>query len=349
MIRGALALARAASTQGPAQAALDAGGSAADAVIAGFFALAGQDASVLLSPVVALVAGGGAGARVIDGRALQPGKGVARPRGWKSEKEIPPGAYVAVPRSLGVLAILHAARGRTGLGGLARAGVTAAEAAGATKRAALIKRVGAAGPLALTSEEAVGALLAAGGPVAGGILTAEDLEGAMPEDVPARSTTLGPDVTALSVPWDAPLGRFPVADAILACDGRGLLAALVFVPTRREQGVLVPELELVLGRHAQPVRRGVPRTTPGAPLDMPAPLAIVGKSGFYAAVALLGKAGVDVAALRPLAEGWPAETAVAELREQTGALTAMTLLRDARDARVLVSTGDGGGRSAEEA
>ncbi len=340
MIRGALALARSATTQGPAQAALDAGGSAADAVLAGFFASAGADPSVLLAPVVAIVTGGGAGGRVIDGRSLQPGKGVARPRGWKAEKDIPPGAYVGVPRSLGVIALLHASRGRSGLGGLARAGVAAAEAAGATKRAALLKRVGSAGPLALTSEEAVSALLAAGGPVAGGILTAEDLEGAMPEDLPARSTSLTAEVAALSVPWDAPLGRLPVPDAILACDGRGLIAALIFVPTRRENGVLVPELELVLGRHAHPVRRGTPRTTPGVPLEMPAPLAIVGKSGFQAAVALIGKAGVDVAALGPLAEGWPAETALADLRERTGATTAMALLRDTRDARFLISSGE---------
>jgi gamma-glutamyltranspeptidase/glutathione hydrolase len=44
-------------------------GSAADAVVAGWFALAGTNAEGLLAPVLALVAGPGAGARLFDGRA----------------------------------------------------------------------------------------------------------------------------------------------------------------------------------------------------------------------------------------------------------------------------------------
>jgi gamma-glutamyltranspeptidase/glutathione hydrolase len=299
--------------------------------------MAGAEPGVLLAPAVVLVSGVGAGARVLDGRALQPGKGAARPRGYKSEAEIPEAARIGVPRSLGLLAHLHGARGRSRMADLVKAGVSAAEDAGATKRAALIAHVGRAGPLALRSEDAAGALLAAAGPVAGGILTAEDLDGAVPDDVPARATSLAGEVVAIEVPWDAPLGRLPEADAILACDARGLVAVMVYVPTLPEYGVRVPELELVLGRHAHPVRRGVPRTAPGTPLEMPAPAAIVQKAGFFAAVALPGKAGVDVAALARLAEGWPAESALAELREQTGATAAMALLRDARDARAVTS------------
>jgi len=337
VIRGALALARSSRAAGAAQAALDAGGSAADALIAGFIATAGSEPGVLLAPAVVLLAGVGAGARVLDGRALQPGKGAARPRGYKSEAEIPEAARIGVPRSLGLLAHLHGARGRSRMADLVKAGVSAAEDAGATRRAALLKRVGSAGPLALRTEDASGALLAAAGPVAGGILTAEDLEGALPDDVPARSTTLAGDVTAIEVPWDPPLGRLPEADAILACDARGLVAVMVYVAARPEEGVHVPELELVLGRHAHPVRRGVPRTAPGTPLDMAAPAAIVQKAGFFAAVALPGKAGVDVTRLSRLAEGWPAASALAELREQTGATAALSLLRDARDARAVTS------------
>jgi len=340
VIRGVLALARSAAIQGPAQAALDAGGSAADAVLAGFFAAAGTDPSVLLAPVVALVSGGGAGARVIDGRTVQPGKGAARPRGFRTEAEIPPAAFIGAPRSLGLVALLHAARGRSGLSSLARAGVSAAEAAGATRRAALLKRVGAAGASALLAEEPRSALLAAGGIVSGGILTAEDLEGALPEDVPARESSLAGDATAISVPFDVPLGRIVEAEVILACDARGLVAALSYVPTLPEHGVRVPELELVLGRHAHPVRRGIPRTAPGTPLEMPAPIAIVFKAGFAAAVALLGKATVDVDALGPLAEGWPAEKTLADLRDKVNAKSAMAVLRDARDARAVIASGD---------
>jgi hypothetical protein len=337
VIRGALALSRDARASGAAQAALDAGGSAADALIAGFFAKAGATPGVLLSPAVVVVAGVGAGARVLDGRALQPGKGAARPRGYKSDAEIPSAARVGVPRSLGLVTHLHGARGRARFSDLVKTGMAAAEDAGAPRRAALLKRVGSSGPLALRTDDAMGALLAAAGPVAGGILTAEDVEGAVPDDVPARVTSLEGEATAIDAPWAPPLGKLPDADAILACDARGLVAVMVFAPTRPEDGVLVPELEIVMGHHAQPVRRGVPRLAPGTPLDMPAPAAIVQKGGFFAAVALLGKAGVDVTALGRLAEGWPAETALAELRERTGATTALTLLRDPREARALVS------------
>jgi len=337
VIRGAIALARSSNAAASAQAALDAGGSAADAVIAGFFAMAGETPGALLAPVVALVAGGGAGARVMDGRALQPGKGVARPRGWKTEAEIPKGARVGVPRSLGLIAILHAARGRSRLADLVKGGVSLAEGAGAPRRAALLRRVGAAGPSALRAEEVSSALLAAAGPVAGGILTAEDLESALPEDVPALSASIGTDVAALSVPWEAPLGRLPVADAILACDARGLVAALVYVPTGPLDGVHVPELELVLGKHAHPVRRGVPRTTPGVALEMAAPVAILSKGTFYAAVALPGKASVNPEALAHLVEGWPAERALGALREDTGASAVMAVLRDNRDARAVTA------------
>lgn len=341
MIRGALALARRSDVQGAAQAILDGGGTAADAAVAGFLAFAGAEPGVLFSPVVAIVSGGGAGTRVVDGRMIQPGKGLSRPRGYKTEAEIPKGAYVAVPRSLGLIALLHAKRGRTGLGGLARAGVTLAEDAGAPKRAALLRRVGAAGPLALAAEEVVSALLEAGGPVAGGILTAEDLESALPEDVPALSTAIDADAVALSVPWEAPLGRFPDAEAVLACDARGLVVALCFVPTRPEHGVRVPELELVLGKHAHPVRRGTPRTAPGTPLEMRAPVAILNRGGFAAAVALPGRASANIEAIARLSEGWPAESALAEIREQTGAAAAMAVLRDARDARIVMVAGAG--------
>lgn len=339
MIRGATAIARSGRAAAAAQAALDAGGSAADAVLAGFFANAGAEPGVLLAPIVVLVAGGGAGARVLDGRALQPGKGGARPRGFKTEGEIPPAAYVAVPRSLSLVTLLHGARGRATLSSLVKAGVAAAEEANAPRRAALLKRVGAAGPLALRSDDALSALLAAAGPVAGGILTAEDIESAAPDDVPARVTMLSEQVTALDMPWEAPAdGTRHATDAILASDGRGLLAALAYAPTLPEVGVRVPELEIVLNRVAHPVRRGVTRTAPGTVLPMPAPIGMVGRSGgFWAAVALPGLGAVDPALMAPFAEGWPAESALAGLRERTGADAALALVRDARDARVLTA------------
>ena len=80
-----------------AQTVLDAGADAADALVAGFFALAGATPAGLLAPTVAMLGGTGVGGRVFDGRALQPGRGAPRPRGFLEGAEIPLGAYVAVP------------------------------------------------------------------------------------------------------------------------------------------------------------------------------------------------------------------------------------------------------------
>ncbi|MBK9264025.1 MAG: hypothetical protein IPM54_30010 [Polyangiaceae bacterium] len=342
MIRGALAIASNTAAAQAASAALDNVGTAADAVIAGFLAHAGAEAGVLLAPVVAIVAGVGAGARVLDGRALQPGKGTARPRGFKTEAEVPRAARVGVPRSLGFVALMHASRGRSRLNDLVKPGVAAAENAGAAARAALLRRFGASGQTVLRSEEFVGALLAAAGPVVGGLLTAEDFDSALPDDVPATSMPMGADYAVLGLPWDGPLGRFAPADVILASDGRGLVAALAYVPARREDGLPVPELGLVLGMHAHPVRRGIPRTKPGTALDMSAPIAIATRAGAAAAIALLGKSSVDASTLSGVIEGWPTDATLEDLRAQTKARSVLALLRDARDARALRTTEDAG-------
>ena len=57
-----------------AQHILAEAGTAADALIAGFFAAAGARPGVLFSPVQTLIAGPGVGARAFDGRARQPGR-----------------------------------------------------------------------------------------------------------------------------------------------------------------------------------------------------------------------------------------------------------------------------------
>jgi hypothetical protein len=335
VIRGALAIASKPAAAQAASATLDSVGTAADAVIAGFLAVAGSEPGVLLAPAVALIAGVGAGARAMDGRSLQPGKGAQRPRGFKSEAEVVDAARIGVPRAPGLLTLLHVSRGRSSLSSLAKAGVAAAEAAGSPDRAALIKRFGSSGQTALRTDEFVSALLAVAGPVVGGALTAEDLEAAMPEDVPATSVPMGNDGAVICLPWDAPLGRYADADVIMACDGRGLLVALAYVPTRIEDGVYVPEFGLVLGKHAHPVRRGIERTKPGTVLEMNAPVAIATKAGMSAGITLLGKSGVDAALLASVTEGWPTEATLEELRAQTNARSVLALLRDARDARAL--------------
>lgn len=342
MIRGALAIGSHKGAEQAASAALDSVGSAADAVIAGFFAHAGADPGVLLSPVVAIVAGVGAGARVVDGRALQPGKGAARPRGWKSESEVPDAARIGVPRSVGALTLLHASRGKTSLGQLVKPGIAAAEEMGASARAGLLRRIGRSGQTALRSDEFVSAMIGAAGPVVGGVLTAEDFDSALPDDLPAKSTQVHGDATVIGLPWDAPLGRFPRAHVVLACDGRGIVVALAYMPVGVEDGLSVPELGVVLGKHAHPVRRGIPRTKPGTVLDMSAPIAVTTSAGTTTLVALLGKSTIDAESLAGVVDAWSTEGKLEEVRTQTKARSVLALLRDARDARALRTAEDAG-------
>jgi hypothetical protein len=336
VIRGARAAATQAAAAGPAQAALDAGGSAVDAIVAGFFAAAGEEPGVLLAPAVALVAGFGVGARAFDGRAAQPGRGASRPRGFVDAASIPDAARVAAPRSLGMLVLVHGYRGRTPMRELVKPGVLAAEAAGAKARAALLRKVGAGGVLALRGAGAMGALLAAFGPIAGGLLTEEDVEGSPPVEAEAAATALGEGLTAFAPPY-AP-GGSGEAEAIVACDGRGAVAALAYVPARG--GVAVPELEITIGRDAIPVRRGVTRVAPGTLLAAPAPVAIaVGPGSFAAAVGMPGRASVDVAVLAEVGKGAAVEAALAERAEGRGAVAVVT---DGTTART-VALGRGGG------
>jgi len=337
VIRGASTAASDVAAQSAAAAALDAGFSAVDAVIAGFFGAAGAHAGVLLAPAIALVAGTGVGARVFDGRAAQPGRGAARPRGFVDEASIPPAAHVAAPRSLGMLVLLHSYRGRASLSQLVRAGVAAAEKEGEKVRAGLLRKVGAAGVLALRSDDVVRALVAAGGPVAGGILTEQDLREALPAEEESRTTELEGGVQVVTPPFEPPEG-ISEAEVIVACDGRGVLAALSYVPAHA--GIPVPELGLLLGRDAVPVRRGVTRVSPGTTLPVAAPIAIITRrGGFAAALGLPGRPLIEPSALDELARGAAVETVLTELRTRGGGQTAVGVVTDGRSARSVVTSG----------
>jgi gamma-glutamyltranspeptidase/glutathione hydrolase len=341
MIRGARAAASVEVAAAAAQAQLDTGGGAVDAVIAGFFGAAGESPGVLFAPAVALCAGFGSGGRVFDGRAAQPGRGAPRPRGFLDDAAIPPGARVAAPRSIAMLMLLSSYRGKASLSELCRAGVTSAEDAGAKDRAKLIRKVGAAGVLALRSPELSRALLAAGGAVAGGALTAADIEEATPTEGEAVATAAGEGLTVYTPP---PLESVAPAqggdadvdvEAILACDGRGLIAALAYAPVR--SGVGVPGFEVSIGGAAVPVRRGVTRLPPGTLLPSPAPVAIaVQNGGFATALACLGPARLDPAQVAAIARGIAVENALADLRDRLGARRAMAVVTDGKTARGLV-------------
>ncbi|APR75237.1 Hypothetical protein A7982_00583 [Minicystis rosea] len=350
MIRGAKAAASQRAAAEAADAALVGGAGAVDAIIAGFFGAAGADPGVLLAPAVAIVAGFGAGGRAFDGRAAQPGRGAPRPRGFVDEASIPKGARVASPRTIGMLALLHTYRGRSTFANLSRAGVLTAESAGSKPRAALIRKVGSAGVLSLRAPDVARSLLAVGGVVAGGTLTEADLEESAPAEMDAISTSIGEGVTAFTSPFSLTIdpgapqkpGSVPPpppsaavlrdAEFVVACDGRGVIAALAYAPAK--EGVTLPEHEITLGLDAIPVRRGVTRVAPGTVLPMAVPVGIAMQSGsFAAAVGMPGRSPLEPAALAELVKGGAVERALADLRERVGGHSAVAVITDGKTAR----------------
>jgi hypothetical protein len=350
VIRGAVAAAGEAAAAEAAQAALDAGGSAVDALIAGFLGAAGAGPAVLLAPVVVVAGGVGLGARAFDGRSVQPGKGASRPRGYTDDAMIPPAARVAAPRSLALLALLHTYRGRLPMSDLARAGIAAAQRLGCDRRAALLRKVAASGPAALRTTDVERALLSAGGAVAGGTLTSEDLAGSLPGDTAATTLPAGEHAVAFGFPWQTGTAAAD-AEAIVACDAQGILAALAYMPDR--DGVAIDALEITLAKQADPVRRGIPRTPPGTVLDAGSvPLVLLSHAhaaaerrgadpagSFWAAIALPAAHPLDDDALAQLASHVPLEEALSKLCMQTGGRHAMAVVRAGRDARPLICPG----------
>jgi gamma-glutamyltranspeptidase/glutathione hydrolase len=259
-----------------AQDFLLAGGSAVGAVLSGFFAAAGAYAGVLLGPVSLLVAGSGLGARAFDGRLRQPGVGTKRPRGFQAGEEIPDAARVAVPTSVAALLVAHAYDGSQKLASIMRPGITRAERSGAETRAALLRRIRAAGAGAMTEPGFVRPLLKVAGPSQGGLLTPADF-GAVPDvDQPAVEAA-----GALLEPgWardeldGTDLG---IGGAVVAVDIRGMFAALSY--RRTVNGFPLEDLELESPLVAVPVLRGVTRVAPGARLPVPAPIAIRHRGG----------------------------------------------------------------------
>lgn len=349
-LRDAAAAASVGGAADAAHQALAAGGSAVDAVVAGFFAAAGLDAGVLLGAAAAIVGNAGSGVRAFDGRPLQPGKGAPRPRGFVEGVPVPDAARIAVPRSVPMLMLLHAYGGRASLSTLARYGAEAASSVGAKTRAKVLRRVGAAGPLGLRTEGVHDALLAAGNSVAGGSLTEADLDSVLPADADGRTLGGGEGGASISVwPWagEGALEVDPgwIVDVITAADARGGVAAFAYA--HQERGVALPGVELAAPIVAVPVRRGVTRVTPGAELQAPAPIGIVrvgrelalsfGLAGGWArGDGALFTEALDVSAFAGLAEGGAVETALASLARANGGARSIAAVRSPRSTRAAV-------------
>lgn len=246
------------------------GGTAIDAVVAGYFAAAGAYPGVLLGPVTLLLGGVGSGDRAFDGRARQPGKNARRPRGVPEGETPPAAARVGVPCSVPALAIALGYGAKATLGRLVQPGVAAAREQGAEKRAALLTRVGEVGALAFAESELSLTLVRAFGAPHGGLLTPADFGAARRLDAPAlRQARAGG--SALVAPWAAEAkAGFGRGVAVCAVDVNGSFAALCF--DALPEGLVVDELQLSAPLLAVPTLRGVPRVAPDTALAMPAPV-----------------------------------------------------------------------------
>lgn len=269
-----------------ARQALRDGGGCVDAVIAGFFALAAIRPGALLSPLVAVVAGIGHGQHGYDGRAIQPGKGRQRPRGYQPQEAIDPASRIATPTGLGAISVLHAHAGSRPLRAAIRPATKLAKQGGADKRVQLFKALESGGAATFLNSNYLRYLLRAADAGSHRLLSEEDLRNALPGQSDLQFTTShsGLDVGLATLKEGVGPCQRP-AEVVVASDRRGLVAALACCPD--DEGVPVPELEIRLCRDAIPVMRGVERIRPGSRLRAPLPLAILrdAKQGWYGALA----------------------------------------------------------------
>jgi riboflavin biosynthesis pyrimidine reductase len=261
----------AAATQPPCAAAAAevlARGNAVDAVCAGVLAGAALEPGVLLGPLHVLVTGPGFGVRCIDGRLRQPGVGAPRPRGFLSAKEVPDAARVAAPA---LPAAIATALSMFGTVTARRASEPAlALLAREHPRRALLAALAREGPPALAGDAFADALVEAGGRLAGGLLTRDDLRA-------TRAPALACEVRDRLA--TAPFAEHVAGDCQVVCaaDRHGGLAVACYEVA--QEGVSIDALGLVAPPHARPVMRGERRTDPGAPLPCASTVALVDAHG----------------------------------------------------------------------
>jgi len=253
------------------------GGSALGSVLCGFFAAAGGYAGVLLGPISVLVGGAGIGERAFDGRLRQPGLGTKRPRGFQAREPIPDAARVAVPAAVAAAMVALAYDGTQKLASVVRPGVQRAQRGNAPERASLLRRVRSIGASALHEPSFVRALLRVAGPSEGGLLTPADFGALSDLDQPAAERPFDGS-TIIEVPWAEQVARLPkgsdlgIGCCVAAVDVRGVFAGLSY--RRLTDGFPIEDMELEAPLGAIPVKRGVRRVSPGAPLPAPAPIAL---------------------------------------------------------------------------
>jgi gamma-glutamyltranspeptidase/glutathione hydrolase len=251
-------------------------GNAVDAVVAGVLAAAAGAPGVFLGPLQVLIAGAGAGLIAADGRLRQPGLHGVRPRGALADSPIPAPARVAVPALPATLATVLASFGTATLRKLATPAIKAAKADGAKHRAAVLDVFSRRGAPALGDDLLSTALLAVAGRASGGLLTLDDLAEVRPEIASVALSSLRP-AGWLQVPWRAEEADASHVHVVAAADGKGLVCIACYESP--EDGLSIPELGLIAPAYAEPVRRGLPRVTPGEPRPAASPIAVRTRKG----------------------------------------------------------------------
>jgi gamma-glutamyltranspeptidase/glutathione hydrolase len=279
-------------------------GSAVEAVVAGVFAAAALEPSVLLGPVQMLLGGAGIGLRAVDGRVRQPGHGLPRPRGFLPESQIPDAARVGVPLMPAALVAALLTAGDGALGRVLAPAVQIAKEA-SDARAQVLDRVARRG--AATLRDVGSELIATAGRNMHGLLTERDLDEARPV-VTACEVATAVGRRLATVPWGATAVRDASAEplparrgqVVAAVDGRGMVAVAFY---EIADGLPIPELGLVAPFCADPVLRGKTRTRPGEPLAAPAPIALVEKDGLVELAVGVTGSGPTERALQAILDG----------------------------------------------
>ena len=300
-----LAEAAHAATQPLIGEAAEGPGTAVDGLVAGVLAIAALHPAVLLGGCTILLGGMGEGERVIDGRALQPGRDAPRPRGFVEPGSIPTAARIGVPGLPAALALAHAGRGGRTLTALARVALASASAHGRVDgaRADSILAFGRDGAGIVQRGSIRDALLAAAARSLGGVLVGADLDALRPTVETARVVTVG--VRSWCVPSSVVLdGAARVLDdappieivAVLDAHGAFAIAAVALA----SESAPLDDVGLAAPLLARPVLRGVARTAPGAPLPLASPIGLArlrerGRTDFGGVDLGLGVAGAGEA------------------------------------------------------
>ncbi|MCS6900455.1 MAG: hypothetical protein RMJ98_12535 [Myxococcales bacterium] len=270
------------AAQEAAEECLHSGGTAVDAVLAAYFALAGATPWGMLAPLTILVAGSGSGVRVIDGRARQPGLGIERPVRYTNEGAAPLLARAAAPTTAAAVSVASSRFGHESLPQLAALGARIARNQGAHQRAALISRFGDARALILQDRTFLAEVAEHVPRFEGALLQPADLAIKGADVLPCQPSCTLAGIQAAFPPWydpsstrtAAPGARPPFHLLVLASE-RGNLAALLL----RQPEKVIPlfDGEVELPAVGQPALRGVPRLRPGTPLPLAAPMAVLWK------------------------------------------------------------------------